>query len=104
MATQSSYSHSLWQHDGHDLIIIEDLNESGKKSVTNDIDNVIDEIATREKINPVQYHIIYKDSQGIWDGYNFSTRQFIPLQAHSWEKAIAKLFSLLSLTPKKEKA
>lgn len=92
--TKSDYAHSLWEHDGHKFIIIEDL-DKGNRSVTNDITNVIGEIALKEQIDPMNYHIIYKDSSGMWDGYDWKKLDFIPLQCITWEKAIAKLISSL---------
>lgn len=50
-----------------DVLHIEDLN-SGGRTVTNDIENVVNEIyqVIGEKIK--DYHIIYRDSEGMWDG------------------------------------
>jgi hypothetical protein len=50
-----------------DVLHIEDLNLGGK-TVTNDIENVIDEIyrTIGEKIK--DYKIIYRDSEEMWDG------------------------------------
>lgn len=49
----------------NNTIEIIDLN-LGNKSVTNDIENVIRKIATEQNIDPHDYKIIYKDSEGDW--------------------------------------
>ena len=50
-----------------DILHIEDLNYGGK-SVTNNIENVINEIKEMIGDKIKKCHIIYKDSEGIWDG------------------------------------
>lgn len=60
------------------VIAIVDLN-LGRKSVTNNIENVLDEISTKEHLIVPNYIIIYKDSEGRWDGYNFFTKSFYSL-------------------------
>lgn len=67
------------QVDG-DVIFIEDLN-LGRMSVTNDIENIIDDLASK-LTKPTtltledQYHIIYRDSEGIIDGVLVSANRF----------------------------
>lgn len=58
------------------LLAIVDKNLGGM-SVTNNIENVVDEIANVEQINPEDYQIVYRDSQGEWDGWNHKTQEFI---------------------------
>jgi hypothetical protein len=62
MSQKSDY---VWKTQ-EDILIIEDLN-LGRMSVTNNAEGVINEIY--EKLGPSihNYHIIYKDSEGIWD-------------------------------------
>lgn len=88
---RADYAYGITELGGKPFIVIEDLNKTGRCSVTNDIDNVIDEIATKERINPVEHFIVYKDSRGIWDGYNFSTKQFIPLNEHGFKTAMKNM-------------
>ena len=58
---RADYSYSI--HDG--TVYIKDENK-GNKSVTNDIENVLQDIEFIE--GPLQnYKIIYRDSQGTWD-------------------------------------
>ena len=59
-------------------------------SVTNDIDQVIKDISIMEHIDPTEYMIIYKDSAGIWDGFNVKTGEFEMLNAEHWRQAVKK--------------
>lgn len=45
-----------------DLILIEDLN-LGNKSVTNDLENVINDIITKEKLDIEKFDFAYVDSE-----------------------------------------
>lgn len=74
--SKSDYIHKIYQVDK--IIEIQDLN-LGKMSVTNNIENVIDEIAKEEGINKSEFKVIYRDSVGNWDGFNTKTNQFISL-------------------------
>lgn len=49
------------------VIAIINQNKGGK-SVTNDIENVLAEIAKSEHITLAEYKIMYKDSEGDWTG------------------------------------
>lgn len=51
------------------LLQIVDLNTGGR-SVTNDVENVINEIYEKLGEQIKKFKIIYKDSEGIWDGIN----------------------------------
>lgn len=54
------------------------------RSVTNDIENVVDDILKWEGIkNYRDYFVIWKDSMGTWDGYNISTREIVLLSDES---------------------
>jgi len=70
-----------------DCIVIEDLN-MGSISVTNDIENVIKEICSAEKIDKEQFMIVYKDSTGQWDGWDAITQEFELLREETWFDAI----------------
>lgn len=86
---RADYSYFIKKDHNPPIIVVRDLNLGGM-SVTNDIGNVIEDIAQKENLNPVEHLIIYRDSMGMWDGYNFSTMNFIPLQAKGWVEAINK--------------
>lgn len=57
-------------------------------SVTNDIENVVDEICHKEKIVPNRYLIIYRDSNGIWDGFDYNRERFVSLGVKDADLAI----------------
>jgi hypothetical protein len=57
-----------WKTNG-DLLQIVDLNLGGR-SVTNDIENVINEIYQKIGEEIKKYKILYRDSEGVWDGVN----------------------------------
>jgi hypothetical protein len=62
MSPKSDY---VWKTQ-EDILIIEDLN-LGRMSVTNNAEGVINEIYEKLGSSIHNYHIIYKDSEGIWD-------------------------------------
>jgi hypothetical protein len=90
---KSDYVYSTHSMSGRNVIIIIDQN-LGNMSVTNDIDNVIREIAIVEKINPSSYMYVYQDSDGFWDGYDFKNSQFIPLRGSNANTAVKKYIEL----------
>lgn len=57
------------------VVYINDLNMGGM-SVTNDIENIIDNICIKENIDKLHYVWIYNDSEGVWDGFDPSTNSF----------------------------
>ena len=85
---RADYIHSLDKYKNKvDVIIIEDLN-LGSVTVTNDIENVIEDICRLEKVDKEQFMIVYRDSTGQWDGYDTSTNQFVGLGMDEWYDAI----------------
>lgn len=87
--TRADYTHSIETHQGRSVIIIEDLN-LGNKSVTNDIENVVKDIAVMEKIDPLQHIIVYKDSMGTWDGFDPLRECIVHLGEDKWRHAAGK--------------
>lgn len=85
----SDYTYQFRKVKGRDFIMIEDKDQGGK-SLTNDIHRVVGVIAKKENINPVEHYIIYRDSMGFWDGYEFATMTFFPLRTDHWLKAALK--------------
>lgn len=74
------------------VIAITDL--GGMKSVTNDIENVLDDIRIERNIDLSKFKIMYKDSQGIWDGVTPTNPvSFFPLNERDFSKAKDKLLS-----------
>lgn len=76
------------------ILAIEDLN--GFKSVTNDIENILNDIIKAEQLNIWNFKIMYKDSMGIWDGIkitsvNSFTITFFSINERLYHLAKAKL-------------
>lgn len=77
------------------VLWIRDLDQGGK-SVTNDLENVLIEIAHKliDQNMILPPFIIYRDSEGMWDGVNISTLLgvvYYPLRSDSMKKAIQKV-------------
>lgn len=63
------------------------------KAVTNDMPNILDDIVRDEQIKLDMYFIIYKDSDGVWDGvyYRDNTVSFYSINERIYRQAIYKL-------------
>ncbi|SFF34009.1 hypothetical protein [Spirosoma endophyticum] len=78
------------------VIAIVDLDQ-GSKSVTNDMDNVLDDI--RAELGDLSgYSVIYRDSTSRWDGVRLVGRsvEFYSLNETDPERAASRLLHLLS--------
>lgn len=84
---KSNYTYQIKTHDGRSCIVIQDK-DAGGKTVTNNMEDVIDEICHKENINPADYIIIYQDSMGLYDGWNYTKADFVILQVTNWETAV----------------
>jgi hypothetical protein len=73
---QFAYRLGIYQ-DKHKWMLIWDK-DLGDRSVTNDIDNVVADIAEFEGVDALQYTIVYRDSTGRWDGWDPRTKNFYP--------------------------
>lgn len=77
------------------VVAIVDLDQ-GSKSVTNDMENVLDEVRS-ELGSLAGYAIIYRDCRGIWDGVRLGQRgvEFYALNETDGQRAAARLLHLL---------
>ena len=89
----SDFTHSLETYSGREVIVIEDLN-LGNKSVTNNIENVVDIVSKLEHVNPANYMIVYRDSEGKWDGWDHKEQQFVFLNEDNWKDTVSKYIQL----------
>ena len=87
--SRADYAYAILETQGRYVISIIDENK-GNRSVTNSIELVIKEICEAEKINPEQYMVVYRDSENIWDCFNYKVNSFISLQCESEKSAIRK--------------
>lgn len=72
------------------FIMIEDINK-GRMSVTNNIKNIVEGIFKKDCIPGAKYKVIYKDSDGIWDGWDHKKQDFISIRESHWLKAALKM-------------
>lgn len=90
-ANRSEYSYSIRGK----VIIIQDL--GGFRSVTNDMPNILNDLR-EEGFDLSLWHIIYRDSQGVWDGVIPSARSrhcdFYSINERDLEHALNKLFAM----------
>lgn len=96
---KAAYSYHVEPYKGVRTIVIEDLYDEKKPTltVTNDIENVVAEICRLEKINPDDFFIVYKDTEGNWDGWDTRAGgSFVHLGENDCEKAIDKFMSIIS--------
>lgn len=78
--SRADFQYSLGIFDNLPLLLIWDQDQ-GNMSVTNDIENVIADIALVEAINPKEHLIIYRDSEKQWDGWDALTQDFFHIGA-----------------------
>lgn len=96
MKTKADFNYQIIEENS--IIFIEDQNK-GSMSLTNDMENVLEEIFNTELSKDVKfslddYTIIYRDSTGIIDGVNVTNNKFFgffPIQVGTLEEAIEKL-------------
>ncbi len=71
----SSYRYE--RHEG----VVSIIDEDGRKSVTNNIDQVIDEISREEEIDWLDYVWVYMGTDGVWTGYEPEIETFYHIGA-----------------------
>lgn len=76
--SRANFQYRLGDLEGKKTLLIWDQNV-GNRSVTNDIENVVADIATHQDIDPAEYLIIYRDSEARWDGWDAVTGEFFPI-------------------------
>ena len=88
LGSQADFNYSI----SGNVISIVDLN-LGNRSVTNDIENVLRKIEHYHQASIVPYNIIYRDSEGIWDGITWDGKRasFFALRETEEGAARAKL-------------
>lgn len=83
---KSNFICKIIAYNGKKVIVIEDLlcdfsdTNSPYMTVTNNIENVLKEIQVNNKIDLKEHIVIYKDSQGIYDGWNTNLDCFYTLK------------------------
>lgn len=70
----------LWrigEYKGQKYILIWDKDQ-GQMSITNDIENVVADIADHTGVDPIEHTIVYRDSEGVWDSWDAYSGSFTP--------------------------
>src|SRR6266446_9357915 len=68
--SQADFTYSILGN----VIAIVDL-DLGNRSVTNDIENVLSKIEYYHQGSISAFHIMYRDSEGIWDGIDWDGKR-----------------------------
>ena len=79
--SRADFFYRLGIYEKKPVLFIWDENK-GNKSVTNDIENVVADIAAHERLEPKDHLILYRDSEGLWDGWDAATADFFPMRLH----------------------
>lgn len=101
---RADYDYKIVTYRKWQIIVIVDLNQ-GRRSVTNDIENVLDRIQvakgwTADEL--VEHLVVYKDSTDRWEGYSFETQWFISLNEITEQRAIEKIVAVHEGKPYKK--
>jgi hypothetical protein len=85
--SKPDYKYEIQTHGGFIFLVIIDQNLGGR-SVTNAIENIVEEICYQEKLKEKEVKVVYQDSDGIWDGYDTVGFFFFPCRVDTSTEAI----------------
>ncbi|GEO08721.1 hypothetical protein [Segetibacter aerophilus] len=91
---RAKYTYEKTDVKGNICLVITDADQ-GQMSVTNDIETVVAKICEKEELKPEKCIIVYKDSEGAWDGYDAEHNHFVSLGGGHWMHAINKYLKML---------
>lgn len=81
---KSDYDFRVYAH----VIAIKDLN-FGRMSVTNNIESIVKHICEQIDLDPLDFTIIYSDSEGIINEFRWKDKSFHAVNKFEHKKAIA---------------
>jgi hypothetical protein len=87
--SRCKYSYSIKTYHGVDVLVLIDKYSGNSMSLTNGIEDVYSEI---NSLDILPKKVIYRDTDGVWDGWDPKTNEFIILNASSETEALEKLF------------
>ena len=87
MNNSSLYTYSVEEHEGSKYLLITDRWKDGHLTVTNNIKDVVQRIKNKRR-DDIFAGIIYRDMDGMWDGWDEQAEEFIILQKSSPESAL----------------
>lgn len=90
---RANYSYQIKDIQGRNIISIIDLYNASypTKSVTNDIENVITDIERKESLDANNYIVVYRDTDGNWDGWDTRAKEFVSGNSTDENEAIRNL-------------
>jgi hypothetical protein len=94
--SRSNFDYRIGIFEDQNILLIWDKN-LGNRSVTNDIENVVADIAAYEDVDPKDYVILYRDSEGLWDGWDAVIEDFFPMREAVSRPIVEKLLQGLQL-------
>ncbi len=83
------FTHKVKKVYDTNILSIVDLDRG--RTVTNNIEKVLERIVYMEQIMLNKFLIIYRDTEGYWDGYDSETKKFIALRTEDEDLAIRKI-------------
>lgn len=86
--SQADFSYNIEYIQGYPCLEIKDL-AKGNMSVANDINQVVGDIVSWEKIHPRDYIIVYSDKRGSWNAWDARSNRFLVLKAYTYEHAVS---------------
>ena len=84
---RAKYSYALKE----DVKMVVIIDQNGPMSLTNDIENVIEEICDAKSISPPEWGFLYQDSTNMWDGFDPLQGTFIDIQTKDRDHAILEM-------------
>lgn|GEM_PF-3098578 len=83
----TDYKYQIKERAGKKCIIIEDKCLGGVP-VESDIQKILVEISAKERIDPKECLVVFRDRNGDWDGWNAELGVFVALYMRDWIAAV----------------
>lgn len=91
---RAEYNHSVHEEQLHKVISIVDLCMPNVTTVTNDIENVVEEICKHRRIHASDHIIVYRNTDKSWDGFDAGIGEIVPLGATSRGYAVHSMIKM----------
>lgn len=87
--SRADFLYQLYTLNTQTFVLIWEV-DMGNRSVTNDMENVVDDIINASGIIGGDCLFVYRDSLGRWDGWEYETGEFYPIEKY-WPEIIPLL-------------
>jgi len=89
--SRCSFTYTVRKANNKNVLCLEDRGTG--MSLTNGMEDVIEELQAsfKRSSKPFPSLVIYKDTEGMWDGWNVKKEEFIGLQYKRLEKALNEI-------------